>query len=372
MSNENILFVLSQNPHIIEAVKSSKFINLFRQTVFVEKELYNSNINIPQPIELGSRVINAININTFLGNLQNHEMLKNLDKENIFVLSIQNFLQKITDISNNQETVEIVDMVNVHFLHNNICSYAIGSPAKFPQIYFEELKSVSKLLGEKQENSDNITVFGYDKTLGSLFAELKNFDEENWCKEFNTFDRTTQVRNVLNSINFTQMIMSKMENNESNNESNNAFLDMSKVLADNTYKLLLKDSLYNVFNNFKSKTNINIDYVVGIEGDGFILGTLLSEILNVPFVPARKDTESLSETFDYDSYKIQQNLIKFNKNILVVDDIIQDGQVQKNIHSLLNFFLPNLTLFFGLGLNKNNLEKIKENMDNLSNNIITL
>jgi adenine/guanine phosphoribosyltransferase-like PRPP-binding protein len=362
MSNENILFVLTQNPHIIEAVKSSKFINLFRQTVFVEKQLYNSNINIPQPIELGSQIINSVNINSFLGNLQNHEILKNLDKENIFVLSIQNFLQKVTDISNNQETTEIVDMVNVHFVHNNICSYAIGSPAKFPQIYFEELKSISKLLGEKQENSDNINVFGYDKTLGSLFAELKNVDEENWCKEFNTFDRTTQVRNVLNSINFTQMIMSKMEN----------FLDMSKVIADNTYKLLLKDSLHNVFKNFKIKSNINIDYVVGIEGNGFILGTLLSEILNVPFVPARKDTASFSETFDYDSYKIQQNLIKFNKNILVVDDIIQDGQVQKNIHSLLNYFFPNLTLFFGLGLNKNNIEKIKENLDDLSNNIITL
>ena len=138
------------------------------------------------------------------------------------------------------------------------------------------------------------------------------------------------------------------------------------------YKLLLKDSLLNVFNSFKTKSNINVDYVVGVEGNGFILGTLLSEILNIPFVPARKDTESLSETFDYDSYKIQQNLIQSRKNILVVDDIIQDGLIQKNIHSLLNFFTPTVTLFFALGLNKNNLEKIKENMDDLANNIITL
>ena len=348
MPSENILFVLTQNPYIIEAVKSSKFVNLFRQIVFVEKQLYNSsNLNIPQPIELGAQVINSVNINSFLGNLQHHEILKQINKENIFVLSVQNFLQKVTDVSNNQELNEIVDMVNVHFVHNNICSYTVGSPARFPQIYFEELKSVSKVLGEKQDNSDVINIFGYDKTIGSLFTELKDIDAENWCKEFNDFDRVTQVRNTLNSINFTPMIINKMQHETT--------LDLSKVLSDNTYKMLLKDSLLNLFNDFKLKSNINIDYVVGVEGNGFILGTLLSELLNIPFVPARKYTESLSETYDYDSYKIQQNLIQLNKNILVVDDIIQDGLIQKNIHSLLNFFFPTVTLFFGLGLNKKNL-----------------
>lgn len=365
MSSQNILFVLNQNSHIIEAVKSSKFIKIFKQIVFVEKELYNNpNLNIPQPIELGAQIINTVHINTFLTNLGNHEHLKQIDKQNIFILSIQNFLQKISDVSNNEEINEIVDMINVHFVHNNRCLYTLGSPAKFPQIYFEELKSISKVLGIKQDNSENLTILGYDKTLESLFTELKNPDAENWCKEFNQFDRVTQVRNVLNTINFTPMIINKMEHGSA--------IDFSKVLSDNTYKILLKDTLINLFDDFKSKSNINIDYIVGIEGNGFILGTLLSELLNVPFVPARKNTESFGETYDYDSYKIQQNLIKLNKNILIVDDIIQDGLIQKNIHSLLNFFFPTITLFFGLGLNKNNIEIIKENMDVLADNIITL
>lgn len=368
--NRDFLFVLSQNSHIVEAVKSSKLSKIFKMIVFVEKELYsNPNLNIPQPIELGAQVINSVNINTFLLNMQNHDILKEINKENVFILSVQNFLQKLTDVSNNENVnnIEIVEMVNVHFVHNDICTYSIGCPARFPQVYFEELKSVSKVLGEKLEGDsgeNKINIFGYDKTLGSLFSELKDLDSENWCKEFNDFNKKEQILNVLNQINFTPIILNKMQYEN--------HLDLSRTLSNFTQKILLKDSLANVLNQFKLKTNINFDYVVGIEGDGAILGYIISDLLNIPFVPVKKELPCKGESYDYDSYKVQQNLIELNKNILIVDTIIEDGLTQKSVNSLLNFFFPNLTVFFGLGLNKNNLEQIKENMEDLLNNILTL
>ena len=361
MSSENILFVLNQNPYVLEAVKSSKFGKLFKLIVSIDKEIYNnSDLNIPQPIELGAQIINTVNIKSFLTNIEKHEVLKEVEKENIFILSIQNFLKNNTDVSNNQE---IVDMVNVHFVHNNICSYAVGSPAKFPPIYFEELKSVSKIFVEKNENNENV-ILGYDKTIGAIFEEVKGLNPENWCKEFNSFDRVEQVREVLNLINFTPFVINKMQYETT--------LDLSRVLSDITHKLLLKDIIENIFKSFENKTNINIDYILGREGNGFLLGMFISDVLNIPFVPIRKDSESFGETFEYDSYKVQQNLIKMNKIVLIVDDLIEDGLIQKNMYSLLNFFRPHITLFFALGLNKNNIDKIKENMDDLANNIITL
>jgi hypothetical protein len=362
MSSLDILFVLTQNPHIIEAVKLSKFSRIFKTIVFVQKEMYmNPVFNVPQLIENGSQIMNYLNVNNFLINIQKHETLKEIKKENLFILSIQNFLQKITDVSNN----EIVDMVNIHFVHNNICTYFIGCPAHFPQIYFDELKSLSRPLEGKigdTNDKNRINLIGYDKTLGSLFSELKNLDPENWCREFNNFDRKEQVLNVLNKINFTQIVFNKLIHENT--------LDLSNVLSDHTHKLLLKDVLINLFDNFKLKSNIIFDYVVGIEGDGVILGCIISEILNIPFVPVKKELSCNGETFEYDSYKVQKNSILMNKNILIVDNIIEDGIVQKNVTNLMKFFFPNLIIFFSFQLNKENIGEIKNNMEEFFNNII--
>ena len=63
----DVLFVLSQNIIEIEAVKSSNLTRIFKNIIFIQPELYkNTELNIPQPIELGSMLVSIDRINTFI------------------------------------------------------------------------------------------------------------------------------------------------------------------------------------------------------------------------------------------------------------------------------------------------------------------
>jgi hypothetical protein len=363
MSND-ILFVLSQNKYEIEAVKTSNLLKIFKNIIFVEDELYiDKNLNVPQPVGNFGHLSNLIKINKFFSSIK--ENILNINKENIYVLAIQNYL---LEEKTESEVNEVNEVLNIQLVHNDMLTFVNGGNVKFPKIYYEELKASSQIIGKKQDNSEDIIILGYDNTIGKIIGEIKDIDSDNWYKEFNNFDKIQQLRTIIDMLNFKPIIYNFMKN-FMNNEEN---FDMSKSFSNITIKLMLRNIIENTLNNFINTTKINIDCVVGIEGNGYILGTFISDILNIPFVPIRLNTETKSESFEYDSYKIQQNLISNYLNILIVDDVITDGIKEKNICSLLNFFFPKITLFFTLDFNKENENLIKDNMGELVNNIIML
>lgn len=79
--------------------------------------------------------------------------------------------------------------------------------------------------------------------------------------------------------------------------------------------------------------DVKVDAIVGVESRGFFFGLLLSEQLNVPFIPARKPgklpytTVSYSYNLEYGSATIEMHTdaIKPGWNVVVHDDLLATG-----------------------------------------------
>lgn len=77
-----------------------------------------------------------------------------------------------------------------------------------------------------------------------------------------------------------------------------------------------------------------IDYIVGLEARGFIVGALVAHVLNVGFIPIRKTgklpraTIKTTYELEYGSEILEIHKESFNKNktnILIVDDVLATG-----------------------------------------------
>ncbi len=79
--------------------------------------------------------------------------------------------------------------------------------------------------------------------------------------------------------------------------------------------------------------DVEIDYIVGIESRGFIIGAVLANRLQKGFVPIRKKgklpPEVVSEEYDLeygkDKIEVSANAIKLGDKVLLVDDLIATG-----------------------------------------------
>ncbi len=77
----------------------------------------------------------------------------------------------------------------------------------------------------------------------------------------------------------------------------------------------------------------NIDFVLGIEARGFILGAMVAVELGAGFVPARKPNKLPRETFSesygleygHDSIEIHTDSIPEGSRTLIVDDVLATG-----------------------------------------------
>ena len=109
------------------------------------------------------------------------------------------------------------------------------------------------------------------------------------------------------------------------------FKDITPLLKD---KEVFKKAIDTMANNYN---NIEIDYVVGIEARGFIIGTPLAYALNKGFIPIRKpgklpyDKISASYDLEYGSneLEIHTDAISEGDNILLVDDLLATGGTTK-------------------------------------------
>ncbi len=362
--SQDILFILTQKDLEMKAVKSSNLVNIFTNIIFVEPELYeNRELNIPQPVDIGGMLVNVDKINSFLKKINSDEKLKEgVVNKNVYVLSFENFLQTIK--KDDTGVVTVYDSVNVHLYNKGTFTYTIGGLAEFPQIYIEEFKTVAKPIIQNQEGTNNPIMLGFDKTFGSLISEIKGAPEDNWCKEFNKFDRIEQIAVTLNSIDYKTFLFNTMKENDT--------LDLSKIFTNITHKNMLSISCIKKIVEFVKKNEINIDYICGADENGIMFGTFIANLLGLPFVQIKHNSDCISESYDFDSYKVQQNMMEQNKVVLIVDDLITDGLKQKSISSVLSFFFPRITLFFTLGLTEKNGDEAKEYMGDLFNNIIAL
>jgi adenine phosphoribosyltransferase len=90
-------------------------------------------------------------------------------------------------------------------------------------------------------------------------------------------------------------------------------------------------------------TNLNPDYIVGMESRGFIFGPPLAYQLNAGFIPVRKPGKlpAAVHTIEYeleygnDSLEIHQDALEHGAKVLIVDDLIATGGTAKATAELL-------------------------------------
>ena len=144
--------------------------------------------------------------------------------------------------------------------------------------------------------------------------------------------------------------------------------------------LLLDASLTNdIIDEFISRLKgINIDAIVGVESRGFLFGFLLSNKMEIPFIPIWKVGKLPGETLQYKydleygsaEVEIHKNDVQKGWNILIHDDLLATGGTASAAAELV-FQLGCKVSAFTFVVNLDFLNGKKE-IEEYTNNIISL
>ena len=93
-----------------------------------------------------------------------------------------------------------------------------------------------------------------------------------------------------------------------------------------------------------------IDYIIGIESRGFILGAALAQSINCGFIPIRKKGKLpykvISETYDLeygkDTLEIHIDALEANNNVVLIDDVLATGGTISASLNMLETFKVNI------------------------------
>ena len=105
------------------------------------------------------------------------------------------------------------------------------------------------------------------------------------------------------------------------------FKDITPLLKDEKTFRFCVDKLADHY------SNKNIDYIVGVESRGFILGAPLAYKMGIGFIPIRKQgklpyqVETVSYSLEYGeaTLEIHSDAIEKGKNVIIVDDLLATG-----------------------------------------------
>ena len=122
------------------------------------------------------------------------------------------------------------------------------------------------------------------------------------------------------------------------------FKDITPLLKNN-------EALNYIIEEFKKRIiNNKIDYIIGIESGGFILGAALAQSLNCGFVPIRKKGKLpykvISKTYDLeygkDTLEIHIDALEANNNVVLIDDVLATGGTISASLKMLETFKVNI------------------------------
>lgn len=122
------------------------------------------------------------------------------------------------------------------------------------------------------------------------------------------------------------------------------FKDITPLLKNN-------DAFSYIIEEFKKRIiKKKIDYIIGIESRGFILGAALAQSLKCGFVPIRKKGKLpykvISETYDLeygkDTLEMHIDALEANNNVVLIDDVLATGGTISASLKMLETFKVNI------------------------------
>ena len=123
------------------------------------------------------------------------------------------------------------------------------------------------------------------------------------------------------------------------------------IFKDITPLLKNKDAYDYTIEEFKKRIiKKKIDYIIGIESRGFILGAALAQSINCGFVPIRKKGKLpykvISETYDLeygkDTLEMHIDALEANNNVVLIDDVLATGGTISASLKMLETFKVNI------------------------------
>lgn len=120
------------------------------------------------------------------------------------------------------------------------------------------------------------------------------------------------------------------------------FYDIFSILRNQELSEILFRISEKIITEINKKPDQTFNTIVGLESRGFLLGMVLADRLNLPFVPVRKknklpgDCYKINYTTEYsnDTFEIQKNAINEQSKILIVDDLLATGGTLKAAEDL--------------------------------------
>ena len=117
-----------------------------------------------------------------------------------------------------------------------------------------------------------------------------------------------------------------------------SFKDITPILQ---YPYLFSDIVDALLSDF---SDLQLDYIAGIDSRGFLFGPLMAQKLNVPFIPIRKkgklprDTYSSSYDLEYGSatLEIHKGDILPESKVLIHDDLLATGGTARAASDLIH------------------------------------
>lgn len=128
-----------------------------------------------------------------------------------------------------------------------------------------------------------------------------------------------------------------------------SFKDITTLLKN---KYAFKHAIDTMVSNIRAY-NIDIDYIVGIEARGLLLGSAVAYALGVGFIPARKPGKLPSKTIECEyeleygkaAVQIHEDSIESGDNIIIIDDLLATGGTAAAVEELVGQLGGNLIGF---------------------------